>query len=298
MRKDTPLSSNTRIRQAPDLTGLPAARTLHRAGPFLKWAGGKSQLLATYDNYFPPSFRNYFEPFTGGGAVYFHLRSSRPAFNAVLSDLNEELINCYSMIKDEIDELIDHLKQHENTSEYFYRTRALDTSSLSQAERAARLIYLNKTCFNGLYRVNSKGQFNVPFGSYKNPRLCDERNLRACSAALQDVELVHAAFTSVLERAKKGDFVYFDPPYHPVSTTASFTSYTKNSFSAEDQEKLAQVARKLAQRGCRFMLSNSDTPLIRALYEDFQIQTVYALRAINCKAEGRGPVAEVLVTNY
>ncbi len=292
------MSSSTRLRKSPDLAGLPAARSLHRAGPFLKWAGGKSQLLATYQQFFPTTFKTYFEPFTGGGAVFFHLKSSRPAFKAELSDLNDELVNCYTTIRDDVDELIEHLRLHENSSEYFYQLRAAGTASLTPPERAARLIYLNKTCFNGLYRVNSKGQFNVPFGSYKNPRLCDENNLRACSAALQKVSIIHQPFDAILERARKGDFVYFDPPYHPVSTTSNFTSYTKNSFSGQNQEQLAEVAAKLSKRGCLFMLSNSDTPLIRSLYKDFDLHTVYALRAINCKADGRGPVPEVLVTNY
>lgn len=298
MRKDTPLSSSTKLRKRPGLTGLPSERSFHRPSPFLKWAGGKGQLLATYDQFFPASFNNYCEPFTGGGAVFFHLKNTRAAFSATLSDLNDELVNCYRVIRDEPDELIARLMKHENSSEYFYWLRSLDASTLSNAARAARLIYLNKTCFNGLYRVNSKGQFNVPFGSYKNPNFCDRTNLIACSAALKNVDVAHRNFEEVLEHARKGDFVYFDPPYHPLSTTANFTSYTKNSFSPADQEKLAKVALKLSKRGCKVMLSNSDTPFIRSIYSQFTINTVYALRAINCKAEGRGPVAEVVATNY
>lgn len=292
------MNPSTRRRTVADLAGLPIERTLHRATPFLKWAGGKSQLLAAYEQNFPYEFRSYFEPFTGGGAVFFYLKNSRPAFDATLSDLNGELVNCYTMIRDEVDILIKELKKHKNEQEYFYAVRALDPAKLTEAQRAARLIYMNKTCFNGLYRVNSKGQFNVPFGSYKNPRFCDDTNLRACSAALDGVEILHQPFHHVLKTAKKGDFVYFDPPYHPLSSTANFTSYTKNSFSAEDQETLAEVATRLHKRGCMFMLSNSDTPFIRDLYKQFEIKTIYAMRAINCKADGRGPVAEVLVTNY
>ena len=292
------MNPSTRRRKSPELTALSAERSLHRAGPFLKWAGGKSQLLSTYQQSFPSEFKSYLEPFTGGGAVFFHLRSTRPAFKATLADLNEELVNCYATIRDNVDELIEHLNQHHNNQEYFYAVRAIDTTTLSQAQRAARLIYLNKTCFNGLYRVNGKGQFNVPFGSYKSPRFCDEKNLRACSAALQNVDTVHQPFQNVLKTARKGDFIYFDPPYHPLSSTANFTSYTKNSFSGADQENLAEVVAQLHKRGCLIMLSNSDTPFIRHLYKNFEINTVYALRAINCKADGRGPVAEVLVTNY
>lgn len=292
------MNPTTRRRKVTDLAGLPVEKSLHRATPFLKWAGGKSRLLAAYEKHFPYEFNSYFEPFTGGGAVFFHLINSRPAFTATLSDLNEELVNCYSVIRDDVDELIDELQRHKNDQEYFYALRATSPADLTDAARAARLIYLNKTCFNGLYRVNSKGQFNVPFGSYKNPRVCDTTNLRACSAALQQVQILHQPFDQVLKQAKRGDFVYFDPPYHPLSSTANFTSYTKHSFSAEDQEALAEVTTKLHKRGCMFMLSNSDTPFIRKLYRNFEINTVYAMRAINCKAEGRGPVPEVLVTNY
>lgn len=285
------------IKQA-HLRGLSSKHTAQRFGPFLKWAGGKSQLLASFDEYFPDSFKNYFEPFTGGGAVFFHLRNKLGAFPAQLSDLNQELINCYTMIRDNLDELIYDLQKHENTEEYFYKIRALDPSTLSDIERASRLIYLNKTCFNGLYRVNSKGKFNVPFGFYKNPSTCNEALLRACNQALQETELACKPFDSVLKKAKRGDFVYIDPPYHPLTSTSNFTSYTRNCFSADDQISLAKVYAELDKRGCKLMLSNSDCPFIRDLYSGFDVKTVYAMRMINCKAEGRGRITEVLVLNY
>lgn len=282
------------------LTGLQAAghKRINRAGPFMKWAGGKSQLLASFEPLLPESFSRYFEPFTGGGALYFHLYNNRPAFKATLCDLNAELISCYTVVRDQVEELMQELQKHRNEESYYYEVRAADPKTLTQVERAARLIFLNKTCFNGLYRVNSKGQFNVPFGRYANPRYCDETNLRACSAALKKVDLQCRSFDGVLANAKKGDFVYFDPPYHPLSPTANFTSYTSGSFSPADQERLAEVFDKLARRGCLVMLSNSDTEFIRALYADYQVSTVSALRAINCKGTGRGKVSEVVVTNY
>lgn len=266
--------------------------------PFVKWAGGKSRLLPTFDQYFPDSLSGtagrYFEPFVGGGAVFFHLL---PA-NAVLSDLNPELINCYQVIRDDLESLIALLARHVNDKAHFYKVRAQDTRELSPAERAARLIFLNKTCFNGLYRVNSRGQFNVPFGRYLNPRICDADNLHAVSTTLQGVELILSPFEKVLKRARKGDFVYLDPPYQPVSATANFTGYTAGAFGLDDQEKLAGVFRELSRRGCLVMLSNSESPSIRQLYAGFRIEQVHASRAINCRADRRGRVTELLVLNY
>ncbi|MBY0358529.1 MAG: DNA adenine methylase [Candidatus Obscuribacterales bacterium] len=282
----------------PRLTGLPSNTVVNTAGPFLKWAGGKSQLLTTFSDFLPESFDNYFEPFVGGAAVFFYLRRNRPLFRATLADLNQELVNCYQTIRDDVEELILSLKEHKNEAEYFYQLRAKDPLKMSEVERASRLIFMNKTCFNGLYRVNSKGKFNVPFGSYKNPRTCDEANLRACSKVLQDANIRYQPFEAILKQAKKGDFIYFDPPYQPLSSTAKFTSYTKNSFSSEDQERLAETFSRLDKRGCRLMLSNSDCQFIRDLYKDFRIETVQAMRAINCQAVGRGRVNEVVVMNY
>ena len=268
------------------------------ASPFLKWVGGKSQLLNSFQAYLPETFKAYFEPFTGGAALFYRLRNSNHFFRAQLSDQNEELINCYKIVRDHVEDLIRDLKKHVNDEEYFYQLRAVDPSRLSEIQRASRLIYLNKTCFNGLYRVNSKGQFNVPFGSYKNPAICNEENLRACSKSLNDVNIMVQPFEEVLSQARKGDFVYFDPPYHPLNCTSNFTSYTKNSFNSEDQKRLAETFAALDKRGCKLMLSNSDCEFIRELYADFRIETVYAIRAINCKATGRGRISEVLILNY
>lgn len=268
------------------------------ATPILKWAGGKTQLLKHYTRLFPAEFNRYFEPFLGGGAVFFHMVAKNPDLRAFLSDSNGELINCYNMVKNELPSVIRYLKKHRNDKHHFYKVRALDAEELLPAERAARLIYLNKTCFNGLFRVNRKGQFNVPFGSYEKPKICDEVNLRAAERALCNAKLTSANFENVLLQAKKGDFVYLDPPYQPLSTTSSFTSYTRNSFGVEDQARLAEVFRKLTDKGCYAMLSNSDTPLIRELYDEFHIETVYANRAINSRGDKRGRVAEVAVLNY
>ncbi len=269
-----------------------------RPTPFLKWAGGKSQLLTTFDQFFPDKFEGYFEPFLGGGAVFFHLYGTRPAFHASLSDGNQELINAYQIVRDQVGALCRSLSKHKNESDYFYSVRAQDVTKLSKVERASRLIYLNKTCFNGLYRVNSKGHFNVPFGSYKNPRLCDENNLHAVSAALSDADLSCANFESVLDKAGRGDFVYFDPPYQPLSTTSNFTGYTKSSFTEADQQRLADVAEQLKARGCFVMLSNSDNEFIRKIYRRFRVHTVMATRAINCRADRRGKISELVITSY
>lgn len=266
--------------------------------PFLKWAGGKTRLLQTFDSFFPAleqwSEHTYFEPFVGGAAVLFHLLPER----AVISDCNPELINCYRVVRDDVDKLIAHLRRHENDREHFYRVRAQDTNALSEVERAARLIFLNKTCFNGLYRVNSKGQFNVPFGRYTNPRICDEVNLHAASEALRKVEILQGAFEEVLKRAKKGDFVYLDPPYQPISATSNFTGYTATCFGIEDQRRLASVVRSLSKRGCLVMLSNSNSEVVRELYSGCTIETVYTSRAINCKPDRRGRISELLIMNY
>ncbi len=272
--------------------------TKPRAYPILKWAGGKTQLLPALSELLPETFKHYYEPFVGGGAMFFHLLDSTPRLRAHLADYNEELINCYKAVRDEVDAVIKQLKKHRNESDYFYRLRALDPSSLRSVERAARLIYLNKTCFNGLYRVNSRGHFNVPFGAYKNPRTCDEENLRAASQALQTVHLERGHFSKSLRSAGRGDFVYLDPPYQPLSATANFTSYTSRCFGETDQQELADVVKQLDKRGCRFMLSNSDNEFVRQLYKDFRIETVLATRAINCKGSRRGRITELVILNY
>lgn len=272
--------------------------SIRKPSPFLKWAGGKSQLLNTFEEFIPSDFNRYHEPFVGGGAMFFHMYGHSPELIASLSDLNDELINCYSVVRDNVEQLIKALKKHRNESEYFYEVRALDTSKLTDVQRAARLIYLNKTCFNGLYRVNSRGQFNVPFGSYKNPRTCDEDNLHATSRALKNTKLGHQHFSKALSTAGKGDFVYLDPPYQPLSATSNFTSYTSKCFGEPDQQQLASVYAQLDKRGCKVMLSNSDNEFVKELYKDFRQETVYATRAINCRADRRGRISELLILNY
>ena len=272
-----------------------------KADPFLKWAGGKGQLLKQYEALFPEKFNNYFEPFVGGGAVFFYLYNTGNLNNdkkVILLDSNEELINCYLAIKENVNRLIAVLSgpKFVNKKEIYYKIRAEDP--LDKFERAARTIYLNKTCFNGLYRVNSQGKFNVPFGGYRNPLICNTENLRAVNRVLQNVEILCGGFERSLEFVKRGDFIYFDPPYQPLSKTSSFTSYTRDSFGEKDQNSLCFVFKELDKIGCTVMLSNSDTSFIRKLYKDFRIEVVFAKRAINCKASGRGAISELVILNY
>ncbi len=273
------------------------------ARPFLKWAGGKQQLLAQFEPLFPGQMNRYFEPFVGSGAVFFYLWSTKRVGAGVqLSDNNPELINVYQVVRDGVDELIAHLYEHQarHSREHYYAVRGQDRNgaTLSQVERAARFIYLNRTCYNGLYRVNSRGHFNTPMGSYKNPRVVFADELKAASAALASVNLAVQPFDRMVEIAARGDFVYFDPPYDPLSKTASFTSYTADHFADREQERLAAVFRQLSERGCRCMLSNSYTPFILELYRDFRIDLVQANRAVNSVASRRGPINEVVVRNY
>ena len=280
-----------------------AKLTSRDARPFLKWAGGKQQLLAQYDTYFPMDFNRYFEPFVGGGAVFFHLwdteRLSREIF---LFDHNEELINTYQVVRDKLEELIDVLAIHEkrHSKEYYYQIRSLDRRNinLSDVERAARAVYLNKTCYNGLYRVNSRGEFNVPIGSYKEPKILCDYVLRSANAALQGVYIEVKDFRDIVDHAQAGDFIYFDPPYDPISKTASFTGYTAGSFGDEDQRDLSHVFALLAEKGCLCMLSNSYTPFILDLYRKFRIETVRANRAINSDPDGRGDIKEAVIMNH
>ena len=259
--------------------------------PFLKWAGGKRQLLPVLKRYFPKKFNRYFEPFVGGGAVFFSLNHPR----SYLSDTNEELICCYRVIRSDVNALIDKLKEHYYEKEYYYSVRAQLPDSLSEVERAARMIYLNRCGFNGLYRVNQKGQFNVPFGRYKNPKICDERNLNECSQLLQDTVLRTDSFEKVIDYAKQGDFIYFDPPYIPLSESSSFTQYTSSGFSIEDQRHLAEVFATLVNKGVSVLLSNSDTPEVEELYRGYTHQRVLAHRRINSQVGGRGRIYERLI---
>ena len=269
---------------------------------FLKWAGGKSQLIEQFENLFPPEFRNYYEPFIGSGAVFFYLKSKLRLNKVILSDSNEELINCFIVVRDKPSELIEVLLSHRkrHSKEYYYEVRRLESNRLDSVSKAARMIYLNKTCFNGLYRVNSKGQFNVPYGDYNNPSIFDRNTLIQASQMLQDVDLRVMTFDKVLDFAGKDDFVYFDPPYIPLSKTSSFTRYSKSEFSIKEQNQLSEVFRALDSRGCFVMLSNSDHSLTRELYRgyDKNIVIVRAKRKINSVGSKRGPINEIVVTNY
>jgi len=266
--------------------------------PFLKWAGGKSSLLPHIRERVPANFETYFEPFLGAGAVFFGLAPPR----AVLSDINIEVINAFRVVRSNVEELLESLSKHRHTKKYFYSLRELDRKSdywiHSDVEKASRLIYLNKTCFNGLYRVNSRGEFNVPFGDYTNPKLVDPENLRACSELLRGAELETCSYDALEERIEKNDFVYLDPPYAPLSPTANFAGYTKDGFSPQDQVVLAEFCQRLDSRGIKFLLSNSHTEFILDLYSGFRIETVEAPRAINSRSDKRGKVLEVLIRNY
>lgn len=273
--------------------------------PFLKWVGGKTQLLEQMEPLLPPVFRRYFEPFVGGAALFFDLQATgrlapltAAGRRASLRDVNTELVDCYTAVRDHVEALIRALREHRYESEHYYEVRALKPDGLPLPQRAARTIFLNKTGYNGLYRVNKSGQFNVPFGRFTRPLFCDVDNLRACSRALQKVSIEAGDFASVLTEAKKGDFVYFDPPYVPVSPTSDFTAYIPGGFREPEQRKLARVFSKLASRGVHVMLSNSDTPLVRELYADFTIDTVYATRNVNSDSSRRGKLKEVVVRSY
>ncbi|MBN3881621.1 MAG: DNA adenine methylase [Nostoc sp.] len=265
--------------------------------PFLKWAGGKSRLIQQYIPYFPKSYKNYYEPFLGGGAVFFYLQPSA----AILTDINAELINTYCCVRDHVEELISLLKEHKNRhdKDYYYSVR--DNHDGTEIEKAARLIYLNKTCFNGLYRVNSQGKFNVPLGRYENPNICHENLLRVASEALSHAKIKQADFTEVLNHATSSDdFVFFDPPYHPISGTSYFTAYSQNCFSKKDQELLRDTCAELASRGVKVMVCNSDSEFIKHIYSDINFETskIKAARSINSNIKNRGLIDELLITSF
>ncbi|MGB3191944.1 MAG: DNA adenine methylase [Limnoraphis sp.] len=269
--------------------------------PFLKWAGGKRQLLQVLKEHLPPKkYKTYYEPFVGGGAFLFNLQPKQ----VVINDSNRELINCYRVIRDSVEELIEDLGRHKNQEDYYYDMRGLDRKrsfeKKTPVERASRIIYLNKTCYNGLFRVNSRGQFNVPFGRYKNPNILDISVLKAVSKYLNDnqVKIINKDFETAVKTARKGDFIYFDPPYDPVSDTASFTGYDINGFNRNEQERLKATVDELTQKGCYVLLSNAYTDFIVDLYKDYQQVKVSAIRAINSNAKKRGRVDEILVKNY
>jgi DNA adenine methylase len=261
--------------------------------PFLKWAGGKRALLPALTPLLPGRFGTYYEPFLGGGALFFHL-APRPAH---LNDANEELIGCYLAVRDRVDEVLDAMAGHVNTQDHFLRVRAQDPQTLDDVARAARFLYLNRTCFNGLYRVNRHGAFNTPFGRYARPNLRPEASLRAASVALQGVSLTSTGYAEACATAGPGDLVYLDPPYVPVNAFADFRRYHRDQFRDEDHEALALLFKDLDARGCHVLLSNSHTPRVLELYADWTVHEVTTRRNINSDATKRGPVREVVVTN-
>lgn len=270
--------------------------------PFLKWVGGKRQLMPSIVAHLPENINDYkyVEPFIGGGAVLFNLQPK----NAIINDFNEELINVYQVIKNNLDELITDLKKHKNEAEYFYSIRSLDRNGefkkLTAVERASRVIFLNKTCFNGLYRVNNAGEFNSPFGRYKNPNIVNDPTLKAVNKFLNsnNIEIKSGDYSDILKQADKKCFVYLDPPYHPISESSNFTGYIQGGWDIFDQARLRDACNELNERGIKFLLSNSSSPQIKDLYENYNITTVKANRAINSNGADRGEVDEVLIRNY
>jgi DNA adenine methylase len=277
-----------------DTRGKAGRREPAKARPFLKWVGGKGQLLRQFRTLLPAAFGRYFEPFVGGGALFFAHAPRR----AVLADVNAELVDCYRAIQGSVDDVIKALLKHKYDKDHYYEVRLRGPESLPLARRAARTIFLNRSGYNGLYRVNSAGRFNVPFGRHSNPTLCDASNLRACSKALRGVDLKCCDFADAVRGARRGDFVYFDPPYVPVSPTANFTQYAAGRFGWREQVELASVFADLAKRGVAVMLSNSDTPEVRGLYAAFRIDRVVASRSVNSNPQRRGKVPEVVVRSY
>ena len=272
--------------------------------PFLKWVGGKRQLLADIAPLVPNEFSRYIEPFVGGGAVFFHLSGQINAHQIpnVINDINPELVNCYQMVKTQTDDLISLLKKHKHEKNYYLEIRNLDRqegglSVLSPLERASRFIYLNRTGFNGMYRVNSKGLNNVPFGRYKNPSIINEDILRASAKALIDTQISNQSFQDCLSNAGKGDFVYLDPPYVPLNHTSYFTSYMINGFTMTDQKSLAALVNELDKRGVVFVASNAFVPVVKELYHGFRQIEVKAKRVINSHGQKRSAISELLITN-
>ena len=273
--------------------------------PFVKWAGGKRQLIPILNENLPKSFGTYFEPFLGGGALLFHILTERKGQKCSISDLNSDLVLTYTTIRDRIDELISSLKNHEKnyhkaSKSYYYSVR--ESNPRSEIEKTSRLLFMNRTCFNGLYRVNSKGKFNVPLGRYTNPNIVNEENLRSVCSILQSskVAIKCRDFESVLRDAKKGDLVYFDPPYQPVSDTANFTSYTNKSFTYEDLNRLADLCLELDSKGCSVLLSNSDSKDVADMFssKSWKIKKINANRSINSNSKKRTGHFELLIKNY
>ena len=270
--------------------------------PFTKWTGGKRQLLPVIRELIPKTYNRYFEPFVGGGALFFDLAPK----DAVINDFNAELINCYQQIKDNPQELVEILKvqQDYHSKEYYLDLRSADRDEridmMSEVQRAARILYMLRVDFNGLYRVNSKNQFNVPYGRYKNPKIVDEELIFAISVYLNNnqLEIKTGDFEKAVLDVQPGDFVYFDPPYIPLSETSAFTSYTHEGFSYDDQVRLRDTFKKLSDAGAYVMLSNSSSFLVEELYRDFNIHYVEATRTNGAKSSSRGKISEIIVTNY
>ncbi|MFA7083334.1 MAG: DNA adenine methylase [Arcobacteraceae bacterium] len=274
--------------------------------PFVKWVGGKRGLLSQITPLLPKEFNNYFEPFVGGGALFFELYSKGLLNNkkVYLFDINAELINAYNVVKNYPTQLINELEtfKQKHSKEFFYEIRAWDREESflhrSEIQRAARFIYLNKTCFNGLYRVNKKNQNNVPIGSYINPNICDVEVILSASRALKNVNILNASYKEVLKYASKNDLVYFDPPYYPLTQTASFTSYSEFEFLEKQQIELYETFKSLSQKECNVLHSNSDTQFIKDLHKDFEIKELFANRFINSKSSERGKISEVIVRSF
>ena len=273
--------------------------------PFVKWAGGKRQLIPILNENLPKSFGTYYEPFLGGGALLFHIITERNGQKCSISDLNSDLVLAYTTIRNRIDELISSLKSHEkkyqkNSKSYYYSVR--ESNPRSEIEKTSRLLFLNRTCFNGLYRVNSKGKFNVPLGRYTNPNIVNEENLRSVSDMLQSsrVSIKCRDFEAVLRDAKKEDLVYFDPPYQPVSETANFTSYTTRDFTYDDLNRLAELCTKLDSKGCKVLLSNSDSKDVADMFSEkpWKVNKIKANRSINSNSKKRTGHFELLIKNY
>jgi len=272
--------------------------------PFVKWAGGKRQLMSELEKNFPIKFGTYLEPFLGGGAVMFDLLAKNSNLKCNVSDLNSDLVLAYVTIRDRLGRLIESLENHsknyhKDSTGYYYEVRKQEPKN--QIEKVSRLLFLNKTCFNGLYRVNSKGKFNVPLGRYTNPNIVNKENLETVSKALQSekIKISCRDFESVISDAKKGDFVYFDPPYQPVSDTANFTSYTHRDFTEDDLERLADLANQLNSKGCKVILSNSNSKTVKKLFSsEWKIKEIKANRAINSNSQKRTGHKEIIIRNY
>jgi DNA adenine methylase len=298
---------------------------------FIKWAGGKSQLLGEYEKFLPKKIKSYYDPFVGGGALFFYVKITRNPTVSMISDINKPLIDLYTVVRDEVDNLINKLIDYDNEHkeavekskiknlmiknqnkkdlrfDHYYQKRneynSIKTNTWSQKiKKSALFIYLNKTCYNGLYRVNANGEFNVPFGQNIKPSIVPANQLRAASILLQDVEIKTMRYNKIKEFVEKGDFIYFDPPYDPISMTSKFTNYQRDGFTKKKQEQLAHLFYKLDKIGCKLMLSNSDTTLIDRLYHRYDAKgllfTVKAKRMINCNGAGRKPVKEKIILNY